>query len=110
MIPAAPPGSLIDAFYARVRATQDAETKAARRRWERATLGCCPCGFVKGEGMCPVCDLGMTVPPSHWPRRDIEDALAKASAVTISAARVEPWVRPPNRYERRRARSRRWQR
>lgn len=79
--------------------------EAAERKMKRAMLGGCECGYVRGEDVCPQCDLGMALPPAAKPS---VDEIVKA----IGKLRMRPTPRsegrPLNRFERRRAASRRW--
>lgn len=110
----------------------------ARRKMIRRQLGGCECGHVRGEDVCPQCDLGMAIP---IPRQELLEAralmrefletLADVGQKIGSAARegakelaelaaamnaiapkkkhtIALTARPPNRFERRRAASRRW--
>lgn len=89
-------------------------TETEIRRAERRLLGSCRCGFALGEDRCPFCDDG--VPEVFRPRPPLDvDAIAKAlAALSASSPEVDGVPlpgrprRPPNRHERRRARSRRW--
>lgn len=109
--------------YAAARPGKEAESRAARRRFDRVALGGCPCGEVTGEALCPWCDNetlpeGMREAGARLSRagrarqaeRDVRDALAKMMADLRPRPKAEPFgaTRSPNRHERRRARSRRW--
>ena len=110
-----PHAPLLAHLRAQMRAASEAETRAAERRMRRAMLGSCECGEVAGEALCPWCDLGLTKTPADHAldeqrRAERRDAIAKAMAELRPGPVVQsPGApRPPNRHERRRARSRRW--
>ena len=111
---------LAAAIAARVRmpALTVTEERAARRKWERAMLGCCPCGEATGESACPWCDddtlpEDMRAAGAALRQREATRGKLDVEAVVKALApkpKAEPAVvmRPPNRFERRRAASRRW--
>jgi hypothetical protein len=110
------------AYRAQMREASEAEQRAAQRRFERLMLGCCPCGETAGEAECPWCDGGL--PPGMRDagialrQRQRAQGVIDAFHKTLAEARIEKAKiaadmmadapRPPNRKERRRARSRRW--
>lgn len=104
---------------AAMRAASEAEERAARRRFERAMLGGCRCGEVHGMDECPWCDddalpvelraAGAAMRREARVRtaeQEVRDALAKIAEQRPKIELRAP--RKPNRFERRRARSRRW--
>jgi hypothetical protein len=110
----------------------------AKRKVVRAQLGGCECGHVRGEDVCPQCDLGMAIPiprqellEARALMRDFLETLANVGQKIGAAARegakevrdlavamnamapkkkhtVALAEQPRNRFERRRAASRRW--
>lgn len=124
-------------FDAVVRAKHH-DVKVAERKMKRAMLGGCECGFVRGEDVCPQCDLGIAIPiprqellEARAMMREFLETLATAGKQIGDAARegtrevadlaaamktlapkkkraVTLTARPLNRFERRRERSRRW--
>lgn len=72
----------------------------ARRKMIRRQLGGCECGHVRGEDVCLWCDLGMAIP---MPRQELLEARAMMREFLETLAE-----QPRNRFERRRAASRRW--
>lgn len=95
------------------------EERRLRRKLERATLGCCPCGEVAGEAECPWCDgglpLGLRDAGAAMRRRDgAKGTIDPAEVIkALAAAKIAEDLcatngEPRNRFERRRARSRRW--
>lgn len=104
---------------AAMREASEAEQRAARRKFDRLALGGCPCGEVTGEALCPWCDredlpealreAGISVRRASRVRQveqEMRDALAKIAAGPRLLQLHAP--RKPNRFERRRAASRRW--
>ncbi len=82
--------------------------RAKVREDERAMLGCCPCGFVRGEDVCPVCDLGIGDAARKGAQEVADLAVAMEARVPKKKGTIALTARPPNRHERRRAASRRW--
>lgn len=85
----------------------------AKRKVVRAQLGGCECGHVRGEDVCPQCDLGMAIP---IPRQELLEARALMRDLAVAMNAMAPKKKhtvalaeqPRNRFERRRAASRRW--
>lgn len=105
---------------AAMRAASEAEQRAAERKARRLMLGSCECGEVAGEAECPWCDdealpadlreagaRVLRVSRARQADRDAQEALAKLTTEAPKALQLHA-PRPPNRHERRRARSRRW--
>lgn len=85
------------------------DARATDRAVQRRMLGGCPCGRAPGEDVCPVCDLGVpeslvAEPPHVAKMREVVEALTREMKAETAAPRVS------NRFERRRAASRRWKR
>lgn len=104
---------LLDLWRAQAREKVAEEERAARRRLERAQLGGCPCGEVAGEARCPWCDGGLpaglrSLGDQAARARGLQEALAAIAPSPRPRAESPGATRPPNRAERRRARSRRW--
>jgi len=118
------PDPLLDSFRAQMREASVAEERAARRKLERIAFGGCRCGEVTGEAECPWCDGG--IPPGlrgagmvlrqRQRAQGMLDAFrgalaeARSEKAKTAAAIMAEAPRPPNRHERRRARSGRWRR
>ena len=95
-----------------MRRASEAEARAAERRMRRAMLGSCECGEVAGEAVCPWCDredlpadllaLGAAARHEERVRRTERNVRKALAAITEQKSKIA------NRFEKRRARSRRW--
>lgn len=95
--------AVLDAIV-RDRRAQD--VAAEERALTRRMLGCCPCGRTAGDDVCPVCDLGIG-DAAHEGAREVADLAAAMEALAPKKGTVALTARPLNRFERRRAASRR---
>lgn len=94
------------------------DARASERKMKRVMLVCCPCGFVNGEDYCPWCDDGIptTADVAAREKQDAERRETVRKAMEALAPRPKAdgvplpgnVPRAPNRFERRRAASRRW--
>jgi hypothetical protein len=84
------------------------DAAAAERKMKRAMLGGCECGYVRGEDVCPQCDLGIG-DAAREGAREVADLAAAMEALAPKKKRtVALTARPLNRFERRREKSKRW--
>jgi hypothetical protein len=86
------------------------EERALKRKMTRAMLGGCECGFVRGEDVCPQCDLGIGDAAREGAREVADLAAAMEALAPKKKGTIALTARPLNRSERRRAASRRWKR
>jgi hypothetical protein len=101
--------------------TADRAARLAERKMKRTMLGGCECGEVAGDALCPWCDRDDL--PEHLRAagtmlRQRDRARGKIDVAKVAEALVskppktgaQAAPRAPNRFERRRASSRRWKR
>jgi hypothetical protein len=107
-----PPDPHLPAILGAIVRAQHHDAAAAERKMKRAMLGGCECGYVRGDDVCPVCDLGIG-DAAREGAREVADLAAAMEALAPKKKRaVALTAHTPNRFERRRAaaraRSGRW--
>jgi hypothetical protein len=82
---------LAAAIQDRIRARAQEDERAAKRRFDRAMLGCCPCGLAPGDAYCPICEGAMShgAPPPAPPNLTIGRYLRDQGKTLTEIAEIE---------------------